>query len=124
MVHRINNLHKLNDITKTPSRQHVQPKGKGRTFDAILSDKLRDIRFSEHAADRLRSRNIVLDADAKNRLIRAVDEAEAKGAKDALVLVDDIAMVVSIKNRTVVTALQRQAAQSRLFTNIDSAVIT
>jgi flagellar operon protein len=52
-----------------------------------------------------------------------VDKAEAKGAKESLVLVDDVALVVSVKNRTVITAVDRQHLKENVFTNIDSAVV-
>jgi len=35
---------------------------------------------------------------------------------------DDTAMVVSVKNRTVITALAKDQARENVFTNIDSAV--
>jgi flagellar operon protein len=52
-----------------------------------------------------------------------VDRAAAKGSRDSLVLLDQTAMVVSVKNRTVITALGRDQARDNVFTNIDSAVI-
>lgn len=81
------------------------------------------IAWSSHALARLKSRGIELDASHHARLETAVDKAAAKGAKDALVLLDDTAMVVSIKNRTVITALGMHQAKENVFTNIDSAVI-
>ena len=52
-----------------------------------------------------------------------VDRAAAKGAKESLVLVDNAALVVSIKNRTVITAVDQAHLKENVFTNIDSAVI-
>jgi flagellar operon protein len=57
------------------------------------------------------------------RLESAVDKLAAKGARESLVLLDDNAMVVSVRNRTVITALSREQARENVFTNIDSAVI-
>jgi flagellar operon protein len=57
------------------------------------------------------------------RLETAVDKAAGKGAKDALVMLDETAMVVSVQNRTVITALGMHQAKENVFTNIDSAVI-
>lgn len=81
------------------------------------------IQWSAHALARLRQRGIELDVGQHLRLETAVDKAAAKGAKDALVLLDDTAMVVSVKNRTVITALGMHQAKENVFTNIDSAVI-
>jgi flagellar operon protein len=53
----------------------------------------------------------------------AVNRAEAKGAKESLILMDRLALVVSVKNRTVITAVDDQNLKDNIFTNIDSAVI-
>jgi flagellar operon protein len=52
-----------------------------------------------------------------------VEKAAAKGAKESLVLVDEAALVVSIKNKTVITAVDKSALKDNVFTNIDSAII-
>jgi flagellar operon protein len=52
-----------------------------------------------------------------------VDRAAAKGARESLVMMDDVALVVSVKNRTVITAVDRAHLKDNVFTNIDSAVI-
>ncbi len=81
------------------------------------------LRFSAHAQTRLQSRQIALQPAHLERLQGAVQRAAGKGSRDALVLMDDIAMVVSIKNRTVVTVVDRDNLKQNVFTNIDSAVI-
>ena len=81
------------------------------------------IRFSAHAQTRLQSRQIALQPEHIARLQSAVGRAAAKGGKDALVLMDDMALVVSVKNRTVVTVVDKDNLKQNVFTNIDSAVI-
>ncbi|MCW2961073.1 MAG: flagellar biosynthesis protein [Thermoleophilia bacterium] len=81
------------------------------------------IKWSAHAEARLRQRGIELSPIQHARLETAVDKAAGKGAKDALVMLDDTAMVVSVQNRTVITALGMHQAKDNVFTNIDSAVI-
>ena len=39
------------------------------------------------------------------------------------VMVDNVAMVVSVRNRTVITAVGSDQLKNNVFTNIDSAVI-
>lgn len=56
-------------------------------------------------------------------MVEAIDRAQSKGAKDSLVLVRGAALVVSVKNRTVVTVLDRDEIRGNVFTNIDSAVV-
>jgi flagellar operon protein len=46
-----------------------------------------------------------------------------KGGRESLVMMGDSALVVSVKNRTVVTALDKAQMRGNVFTNIDSAVI-
>lgn len=102
--------------TPTPA-QKIADKA---AFDAILQDRLK---LSGHAATRLQSRNIELDGGQWERVLEGVQKAEAKGAKESLVMVDDVALLVSVKNRTVITAVDQQNLKEQVFTNIDSAVI-
>jgi flagellar operon protein len=105
---------------EAPAAPTTEPTGPVAVPDPIPGSS---ITWSAHAAARLKSRGIDLDASQHARLETAVDKAAAKGAKDALVLLDDTAMVVSVKNRTVITALGMHQAKENVFTNIDSAVI-
>ncbi|MCB0826834.1 MAG: flagellar biosynthesis protein [Armatimonadetes bacterium] len=89
-------------------------------FQDILSDRLK---VSAHAKTRLESRDIQLDAEKWERVMSGVDRAAQKGAKESLVMIDDVALVVSVKNRTVITAVDQSHLKENVFTNIDSAVI-
>lgn len=81
------------------------------------------LKFSKHAANRLNDRNIAL-TDAQNiRLENGVKQASEKGITESLVLVDSLAFIVNVPNKTVVTALDQTEANSNIFTNIDGAVI-
>lgn len=94
-------------------------------FARVLDEKLpaQGVKFSQHAQDRLRARNINLSNSDLARLEGAVNSVAQKGGKESLVMMGDAALVVSIKNRTVVTAMDRMQMQGNVFTNIDSAVI-
>ena len=46
-----------------------------------------------------------------------------KGINESLVLVDDMAFIVNIKNNTVITAMDKNSSDENVFTNIDGAVI-
>lgn len=82
-----------------------------------------DLKFSQHAEQRLRQRGIQLAPDQLDRIASALDQAAAKGAKDSLVLYRDIAMIVNVPNRTVITAMDGASMQQHVFTQIDSAVV-
>jgi flagellar operon protein len=95
-------------------------------FRAQLDSSIKNIdklKFSGHALDRLADRKVVLTEDKTERLLRAVDAAETKGSKDSLVLLDELAFVVSVKNRTVITACDTSSLKEGVFTKIDSAVL-
>lgn len=81
------------------------------------------LKFSAHASQRLKDRKIALDPMTLAQVSDAVDKAEAKGIEDTLVLTSDAALIVNVKNRTVITALDRKSAAGNVFTNIDGAVI-
>lgn len=81
------------------------------------------LKFSAHAVERMRSRGISMNPETLERLNGAVDKAEKKGAKETLVLTPDAALIVNIKNRTVITAMDKNALKDNVFTNIDSTVV-
>jgi flagellar operon protein len=92
-------------------------------FADVLKEKQTTVRFSKHASERLSSRNINLTDEQSSRLENGVDRAKDKGINESLVLVDSLAFIVNVPNRTVVTAMDQTETQSNIFTNIDGAVI-
>ena len=97
-------------------------------FDGLLSERMRSgeadrLRWSAHARDRLVERGSTVTPEGAGRLDGAVAASAAKGGRESLVLVDDLAFVVSVSNRTVITAVESDALKHRVFTNIDSAVL-
>ncbi len=99
-----------------------RPPGDGSDFKAILKRELgAEVKFSRHAQERLKSRP--LGEGQVRQLESAVDRAASKGVRESLVLMDDLALVVSVPNRTVITAVHGERMNREIFTNIDSAVI-
>jgi flagellar operon protein len=99
----------------------------GSSFEKVLQDTLTrnsEVKFSRHAEQRLVNRNIKLSQAQMGRINEAVKKAEEKGVKDSLVLMDSVALVVNIKSRTVITAMDNSELKENVFTNIDGAVIT
>lgn len=98
-------------------------------FDQILSRKLQPaeapsaLRWSAHAVQRLSQRQIPVTPELQQRLEGAVDKLAAKGGRESLVLADRMAFVVSVTNRTVITAVDQAGMRDQVFTNIDSAVL-
>ncbi len=77
--------------------------------------------FSKHASMRLGNRNLSLSNSQMKRVEQGIEKAKAKGINDSLVLVDNIALVVNIKNNIVITAIQND--NEKVYSNIDGAVI-
>lgn len=122
-------------LNKIPSQLPIANRLSGNTiskpvagipFHEILKDKQEAVRseelkFSKHANERLASRNIDLSDDQYKRLESGARKAYEKGIKETLVMVDDLAFIVNIKNNTVITAVNE--GEDKIFTNIDGAVI-
>lgn len=79
--------------------------------------------ISNHAAERLKDRNIVLHENDMKIINAGINKAQDKGAREALILYKDIALVTSIRNRTVITALDKNNGEGAVITNIDSVVL-
>jgi len=81
------------------------------------------VKFSQHAVDRMMSRGISFNNQDISKLNEAIQRAETKGGKDTLVLMNDAALIVSVKNKTVVTVMDKNALKENVFTNIDSTIV-
>jgi len=81
------------------------------------------VKFSNHAVERMQSRGISFNQGDLQRLDEAINRASAKGSKDTLVLMNDSALIVSVKNKTVVTVMDKNALKENVFTNIDSTIV-
>jgi flagellar operon protein len=95
----------------------------GPVFADQLAQAARAVHFSGHATARLAQRGLSLDASQVRRLEHSVTQAAQKGSRSALVLVDRVAMIVAVPERTVVTAMPTDQAGQGIFTNIDAAVV-
>ncbi|OAI42763.1 hypothetical protein AYO38_02880 [bacterium SCGC AG-212-C10] len=109
---------------RSPQGTRNQPGANGTMpFGDLLGRVQQDLHLSNHANKRIDSRDLNLDANAKQRLNSAIDSAAQKGSRSSVVLLDNLAMVVDVRQRTVVTAMEKQEGKQRVFTNVDSVVI-
>lgn len=97
-------------------------------FSGVFEEKLKEqetgaVKFSKHALNRLSQRGIRLSEEQMTRLAQGMDKASGKGIKEPLVLIDDLAFIVSTDKKTVITAVDQGKAEDNIFTNIDGAVI-
>lgn len=92
------------------------------SFEEILSN-ITELKVSKHAKMRLGQRDIHIPKEKWQIIGEKVNEAKTKGITDALVVLDDATLVVSAKNNTVITALHRDDANEKIFTNINGTII-
>jgi flagellar operon protein len=111
--------------TTPPARTAADAPVRGPSFADVLAktQAAEPPRFSRHALDRLQRRGIELDGDTLQRLAGGVARASGKGSRDSVIFVDGTAFVVSVRNNTVLTAVDSGHMREHVFTNIDSAVI-
>lgn len=79
--------------------------------------------ISKHASLRMEQRRINIEPHVWEQIGAKVDEAKRKGVNDSLVLLKNAALIVSAKNNTVVTVMDRQEAGRQIFTNIDGTIV-
>ena len=95
-------------------------------FNKILEKQIKKdecFTISSHAAQRLNSRNIDFDDDDMKKINEGINMADSKGVKQSLILYKDMALITSIKNRTVITAIDKNESKGKIITNIDSVVM-
>lgn len=95
----------------------------GKSFSDVFEKEMNGVKLSAHAQTRMKERQIQLTDHDFQLINKAVDRADQKGARESLFLLNDLALLVNIKNRTVITAVDQESQSEKIFTNIDSAVI-
>jgi len=98
----------------------------GNSFNKVLDKQVKKeecFTISSHAAQRLSSRNINLDDTDMKKINDGINMADSKGAKQSLILYKDMALITNIKNKTVITAMNKNQSTGNIITNIDSVVM-
>ncbi len=122
-----NNFSSIEQITgqylSNQSKRPINKTSDGLSFEEVLNSKKTELKFSKHADARLSERNIRLSEEQLERLNMGARKADAKGIGESLMIMDDLAFIVNIRNNTVVTAIDSRSSEENVFTNIDGAVI-
>ena len=110
-----------------PSIRQTQPKpiNAQQSFKAHLQEATnqQELKVSKHAHERIMERKIAISEQEWQVVSDKVFEAHSKGVKQPLVLMDQAALIVSAKNATVITAMDRTEAKQQIFTNIDGTIV-
>lgn len=104
-------------------KEQIRPE---QSFNQTLDEvqrKQSGVKFSAHAMERLQQRNLKLQEADLSKIGDAVDRARKKGINSSLVLFGDLALIASVKNNTIVTAVDTKSMKDHVFTGIDGAVI-
>jgi flagellar operon protein len=115
-------------VTQVPrvtpqTRKPAAKTGATSDFQKILAAKLTpELKISAHAQKRMAERGINLSPRDLAGIREAIDKAQTKGCRESLVVLDQVALVVSVENQTVITAVDAGSLRENVFTNIDSAV--
>ena len=116
----------LQNKNKKVNKQESSFNEEKNTFNKILDKQIKKeecFTISSHAAQRLNSRNIDFNDDDMKKINEGINMADGKGVKQSLILYKDMALITSIKNRTVITAMDKDESQGKIITNIDSVVM-
>jgi flagellar operon protein len=132
----INSIEQLNGVNKSSFKEKINPnlnlpetKPSSLCFRDVFKEKIsntsgmEDIRLSKHAAERMNSRNISFTESEIKDLGNAIKKAGDKGSKESLILFNDVALIVSVRNKTVITAMTRENLKDNIVTNIDSTIV-
>ncbi|NEU29368.1 flagellar protein [bacterium LRH843] len=95
-------------------------------FQQLLRTELNEpteLKISKHAKQRMDMRGIEFSTEKWLAIQAKVIEAKQKGVSDSLVITREAALVISAKNDTVITVLNREEAQSQIFTNINGTIL-
>ena len=104
-------------------KKETKPEG---SFSSLFQEELfkqTEVKFSEHAIERLQTRNINLSKDDISKINSAVNKAAEKGVKETLIIMGNAAFIANVKNKTIITAAAEDNLRNNVFTNIDGAVI-
>lgn len=118
----INKITSLGNLNNDSLERRIQS---NIDFNKVLEDitSASLLKVSSHAMERMKERNITLDTKDIENLSSAVKSIKEKGGKEALIFYNNVAFVTSIKNNTIITAVDSSNLKNNIFTNIDSAMI-
>lgn len=125
LTNQYKSISQIQNEAKLQGKIRPEKLGAAGSFQQALQDKLSqtELTFSKHAMEQIKHRDIRLDETSLTKLKNGVSAAREKGIKESLMLMDNVAYVVSIKNSTVITALDTKDTTNHVFTNIDGAVV-
>ena len=109
------NQTKINNATSTKDKTNFKD-----ILDSV-KNKNESFTISKHAALRLNEINFT-EEDMK-QIEKGFKIAKDKNSKNTVMLYKDVALIASVENKTIITAVEKERATDNIFTNVDSVVI-
>ncbi|HLU21899.1 TIGR02530 family flagellar biosynthesis protein [Lederbergia graminis] len=113
----------IHPFSKKVSKQHTSQNVSFSQYLETAQKHHSSLTISKHAGKRMIERDITIKPEIWNEIGEKVVEAKRKGVNDSLVLLENAALIVSAKNNTVITVMDRQEAENQIFTNIDGTIV-
>ncbi|NLM05389.1 MAG: flagellar protein [Tissierellia bacterium] len=124
MIDRDMNIKVLESELLKKGRLEPRKENPSKSFKNVVESlKAEEVKFSKHASMRIQDRGVSFNNEEISKIRDAIQKAEDKGVKDALIFIDDKVLITNIKTRTVITALKNEQMDEKVITNIDGAVI-
>jgi flagellar operon protein len=118
----VNRVGSQNQFTSKKGNQNIDRAQFNALFNQGLNNVVQPLQISNHASKRMMERNIQLDNQTLDKISSGLYEAKSKGASESLILYDDVIMIASATNNTIITAMDKNNIDSNVITNIDSAI--
>lgn len=120
------NMHRINNAIRPIQQNSIKKNENNRntSFNETLNNiQSKEIKFSKHAKARMDKREIEINKAEMVKLEEAIDKADKKGVKEALIIMNNQAFIASVENKTIITAVSNDKLSENVFTNIDGAII-
>ena len=121
----VGNFAQLNNVQENKRYDNKTTTKEEKSFKDVLNNtinkKSEGFIVSKHAALRLKEINFT-DEDIKT-IEKGFKLAKEKNSRNAVMLYKDVALIASVENNTLITAVEKERAKDNIFTNVDSVVI-
>lgn len=121
----VGNFAQLNNVQENKNYNNKTTTKEEKSFKDVLNNtvnkKNEGFIVSKHAALRLKEINFT-DEDIK-AIEKGFKLAKEKNSRNAVMLYKDVALIASVENNTLITAVEKERAKDNIFTNVDSVVI-
>lgn len=117
----VGNFGQIDFIKKSKSNPINNTTEESKFKDILAKAKGEGFTVSKHAALRLNEINFT-EEDMK-QIEKGFEIAKDKNSKNTVMLYKDVALIASVENKTLITAVEKDRSKDNIFTNIDSVVL-